>query len=105
MLSDQERLVKLGRYIKEQRTIRNMSTYYIENAYGVDRALWSKLETGKLTSMPKPEFLLKLSLILSLNVIKLYIILGYLTENDVQEFMSDSHRLKEQDYRRISLKP
>jgi len=105
MSSEKESLVKFGRYIKEQRTIRNMSTYYIENAYGVDRALWSKIETGKLTSMPKPELLQKLSQILSINVVNLYMILGYLKIQDIQEFVSESHRLKEQDYRRISLKP
>lgn len=98
-------LIALGRFIRMQRTERNLSAYQIEQKYSVDKSLWSKLENGKLSSIPKPEFLIKISDILGCNCIELYKIVGFLSDNDIQRYMLDSHRVKERDMARKSFKP
>ena len=100
-----EKLVNLGRYVRYTRTIRNLSIAQIEKKYSFDKALWSKIENGKLPSMPKPELLMLLSEILNCNCLELYKIVGYLTDNDIYKYISDSHRLREKDSGRKTMKP
>ena len=100
-----EKLIHLGRFIRYSRTVKNLSMGQIEKKYSFDRALWSKIENGKLTSMPKPELLMQLAKILDCNCVKLYTLVGYLNMVDILRYMTDSHRIRERDTSRKSMKP
>ena len=101
----EEKIKRLGEYIKYRRIIKNISAYQIEKTYGIDRSLWSKLENGKQTSLPKPEFLMQIAKILDINYIELYMVVGYITSQSIVEYFSDSHRIREKDRRGNNLKP
>jgi transcriptional regulator with XRE-family HTH domain len=100
-----EILIHLGRFIRYNRTIRNLSIGQIEKKYSFDKALWSKIENGKLPSMPKPELLMLLADILDCNCVEMYKIVGYLKDSDIYKYISDSHRIREKDSGRKSMKP
>ncbi len=100
-----ERLIKLGRFVKSQRILKGYSITHIEKKYGIDRALWSKLENGKLLSMPKPELLSNIAVILSVNTVKLFILAGFILEEDIMAYVIEANRVREMDHRRRTFKP
>ncbi len=100
-----EILTKLGEFIKHKRIILGISAYQIEKEHKIDRAMWSKLESGKLPSFPKPDFLMKVSSILEINCIELYLILGYLTKENMMEYMFNANRVREKDRKNGGEKP
>jgi len=98
MLDEQaQKLLKLGKHIKYKRTVKNISAYYIEKKFNIDRALWSKLENGKLPHLPKPEFLKRIAEILEIDYIILYILVGYISNDDIVKYMSGRNRITEKD--------
>jgi len=100
-----DNLKRLGRFVKSRRVVKNLSTCQIENEFGLDRALWSKLENGKLTSVPKPEFLINIAKILNINCVELYILAGFMSDKNIMEYIIENHRVREKDHRRRSFKP
>jgi transcriptional regulator with XRE-family HTH domain len=100
-----ERLIQLGRFIRYNRTIKSLSIAHIEKKHSFDKALWSKIENGKIPSMPKPELLMQISEILDCNCIELYKLLGYIKDSDIYKYISESHRVREKNSDRKSMKP
>lgn len=89
------RLIKFGEYIKLKRLEKGLSISQIEKEFKIDKATWSKLEGAKLSSLPKPEFLINISKILGINYIELYMILGYIDKENIIEYLYSGHRTKE----------
>ncbi len=104
-LEKQEKLIKLGRFVRTQRILKNLTTCQIENTNGIDRAFWSKLENGKLPSIPKPEMLKQIAGIIGVNLLELFLLAGYIEGKDIQEHVAESHRIREKDHARKSAKP
>jgi transcriptional regulator with XRE-family HTH domain len=98
MVNDKtEKLIRLGKHIKYKRAVKNISAYYIEKKFNIDRGLWSKLENGKLPHLPKPEFLKKIAEILEIDYIFLYVLVGYINNADIARYMSSRNRITEKD--------
>lgn len=81
--------LELGAYIVKAREKEEISAYKLAQEAGTSRTNISKLENGKIESLPKPATLRKIAEILKINIIELYIISGYLTENEIDEYIEN----------------
>lgn len=83
-MTKEEQLVDLGKYINNIRTSKGMSAYSIWKNHGIDQGTWSKIESGKKGSGLSPDTLQQISKILEIDVTELYLIAGYLTQENIE---------------------
>ena len=86
---------ELGKYIRKVRTEKGISAYSIEKNYEFSRQFWSRIELGTQKSAMKPDLLKKIASILGINYINLYLIVGYIDKESLDEYIKETFKKEE----------
>lgn len=85
---DNNNMAALGQYIRKIREEKNISAYGIEKDLGFSRTVWSRIENGRQDSSLKPDTLQQIAKILEIDVTELYLVAGYLTQENIDYIKS-----------------
>lgn len=93
----EEDAIKLGNFLKEKRKEKNYTITDIESASGINRADIHRLESGQKKRL-NPFQLVSLAEALNINLIDLYILVGFINEKAISDFVKKStdERINEQ---------
>lgn len=76
---------KIGSYLRDARNRCQLSLNDVFNYCGITNSKLSRMERGK-GKMPEPVDLRKLAQLYEIDIIPLYIMAGYLVENDLSNY-------------------